>query len=718
MARTLLGILQIIMKQEGAAETKTAITNAVRGIESATGRLAHGTWGDKFDAQLDRLKVSPTERAAILASYDRLNTALNGKMTGQAKAGWRNGVVAQLAAMRDGMETTEKRAVTMMGRLAATFSSVGRYALGGALVYGGYSVVRGGVNAAAEQQRVEAKGHFAGLSPEEQGQLKTASEELSAKYGLATSVMLEGLQEAALAMPTTADAIKSGDTIARLMTSLEAIYGSDGALSGTYSVLKAIDNIGQNQTPEAVLEAANAFMQAQQVLGADFSPDAFRQMLQYARTAGKALDTDFLYRWLPGLASETAGADAGTKLRANFDQLVVGRASDKAKAVQKKYGILGEDGGLIGRDVYEQNPVLWAHDVLLPALKKAGVDTENPVSLAQALGEITNNRQSSDFLAASLLSFEQYVRTATKRIPNASGLAAADEVRQLDPFAATQGFINSLSNLSGALGTHMFPVIIPALNGLSSSVEKMVTAVRGSSGAQLGLAGLAALIGGIGAWKVGSAAFGGITALTTAGPSLQTAAVMLQEAAVGLGGGATAAGTGKKPLGGGVDLMGTLSKALGLGFLADVAHNMGAFALPDGSKSWDRNVVDFLDPGLGRTLYGDHGTFFQSPGFTTPGPSVGMANNPMMTGIFPDGQSAPWGGDEAAKLAADTGARIKAAMDVTASPQVDTSSMQEALILANQLAAALRNIGGLAKTASAKVQRDVLSSYSDYGVAP
>ncbi|MFP9138567.1 hypothetical protein ACLI1C_15415 [Devosia sp. XGJD_8] len=55
-------------------------------------------------------------------------------------------------------------------------------------------------------------------------------------------------------------------------------------------------------------------------------------------------------------------------------------------------------------------------------------------------------------LARSILRFEQYLRTVTEYAPRATGLDAAEEVRDIDPFVAVTGRVNSLRNLSAALG--------------------------------------------------------------------------------------------------------------------------------------------------------------------------------------------------------------------------------------------------------------------------
>ncbi|MGB3338709.1 MAG: hypothetical protein WBA73_16160 [Devosia sp.] len=706
MARTLIGSLILRLKQEGAAEAKRSVTDALSGIEGAARRMNTGNWGSKFDEALRRLKVTPAEHAAIVQSWGRLQTAIDGKMTGPQKSAWRTGVLGHLASIRAEIDHTNTRAKALGNTLRGlgNFATIG---IGGLGAYGAYRGVRGGVNAAFEQQRVEAQGHFAGLSEGDQGALKSAAEELSAKYGLSMSNVLQALQEAAMSMPDTASALAAADDIARLLVGLETRYGPDGAVAGAYDILKGLDNVGMNQSPEEIHKALDAFLRAQYVLGADFSPAGFKQMLQYARIAGKSLDDDFLLTWLPIMAAETAGADAGTKVRASFDQLIIGRASEESEKKQKAYGLRTDETGLVGQDLYAQNPILWANEVLLPALKAHGVNTDDPVQLGQAIGEITGNRQSADFLASSLISFQQYIRLAMERMPAAFGLNAADEIRDRDPFATVQGLVNSLCNLSGARGEPLVPVIIPALSGLSGAIEGVAASVRGAEGGEVGIGALATVAAGLGALTIGKVGVSWIMA----GPSLQTAAVMLQGAATSLGGagvGGAAGSTGKK----GGWLAGTLgwAAALGIagapGFLSELVTG-GATS----TEEFDAQVAEQGD--IKRRLWemaNGVGGWINPSGAVDHAPVEATNEVPGLAGmVHPEALTNM--GVEADK----TKTKLEA-LNTTLKPVVDLAHIN-ALVALLRTAIWLQGQLGAAPGSSG-VSSQINASYSDFGVAP
>src|SRR5690606_36110401 len=132
------------------------------------------------------------------------------------------------------------------------------------------------------------------------------------------------------------------------------------------------------------------FMRAWQVSGKDIDPAAWAQGIKYARGSGKVFDHDFLSRVLPFVMAETSGTDAGTQLRAIFDQFIVGRASKESIAAQTEYGLRDgvkrdatgrviEKGSLTQADLFAKNPLDWFNKVLLPAMEAKGVNTGDPV---------------------------------------------------------------------------------------------------------------------------------------------------------------------------------------------------------------------------------------------------------------------------------------------------------------------------------------------------
>ncbi|MBF6992730.1 hypothetical protein, partial [Cupriavidus sp. IK-TO18] len=179
--------------------------------------------------------------------------------------------------------------------------------------------------------------------------INSQSDYLSGKYRLSKSQIFEVMKEASLSMPSTDAALAVSEKMAQAFLILSNAMGSEGAISGLRQFNKAMDNI-EKVTPKEYTNYLENFMKAQQVAGMDIDPGAYAQAIKYARSSGKVYGDDFMSKWLPFLIAETGGSDAGTQIRAAFDQFIVGRASKKAIKAQEEYGIRSSDGQLIGGD--------------------------------------------------------------------------------------------------------------------------------------------------------------------------------------------------------------------------------------------------------------------------------------------------------------------------------------------------------------------------------
>ncbi len=246
MARTLVGILQILLKQD-VTQKAPEINQALEGIQRTANRLGNAPWGARFQGQLDRLKLSPAEWAAVAQSYGLLARDINGRLGRADLATWKLGVISHLASVRAGLRQTSTQARSTAQIFKTAFAGG---MIGGLGTYAAYAGVRGGTTAAFEQQRQQANAYFAGMSAEDRERIKGASEALSAKYGIFSADMFEVLKEASLSMPSTDIALEAGDTMARLFVVLETMFGREGAISGLYDLNKMADNSELNLSAE------------------------------------------------------------------------------------------------------------------------------------------------------------------------------------------------------------------------------------------------------------------------------------------------------------------------------------------------------------------------------------------------------------------------------------------------------------------------------------
>ncbi|WP_108461359.1 hypothetical protein [Devosia naphthalenivorans] len=727
MARTLVGILQILLRQD-VTQKAPEINRALASIQGAANRLGSAPWGAAFDRQLDKLKLTPAERAAISSSYGLLARDINGKIAKADLATWRHATLGHFAAVRTGIDeanASARRFHTTVGKMVRmgliTFGGVGG-------LYMGSRAVHGGATAASEEWRQKAEARYSGLPEEERDALWNQSVKLAGERRLNNALVFQMLREAALAMETTDDAIAVSDAMAQALLYLSNTLGADGAVNGLRGFNRAMDNV-QNITPEEYHKSLEAYIRAQQMTGADMDPTAFAEAIKYSRAAGKIFSDEYLFQWLPFRIAEVGGSDAGTQLRAFSDNTIGGTATDKVEDYQTQIGVRNEDGTMAYAAELLQNPERWINERLVPALEAAGVNTKDNVQLAQVLNDVASNRLARDFILSAITNWDQKQRLV-ENLPRTAGLAAADDIQDVNPFATLDGLVDSLENLSGAAGNHIFPVIIPAMNSLADTINSMAAGIREMPGGAFGLAAGGVGLGLLGAWKVGA----GMIALTTAGPSLQTAAVMLQGAATSLGGTGAAAGAA-----GAASNQGWLAAALtwlkGAGVVA--APAVAAELVTGQPGSMEEYEAQVAEQGRIKTQLWDMVNSVLGTGSAEPPPPLPSPYDdlsPAGADVMPG--SPGWGASldsqfgsgagpqvdtgqiDAAGTAADTAAGKLQVLNGTLVPKVDTTDLQHALLLANRLSAALQGIGGLMQSQSTSVRDQVNASYADYGVAP
>ena len=738
MARTFIGELILRMKDDASGKAQAAagkMESSMDRINRAAKRLGDAPWGGRFQSQLDKLGASARDLDHLRSSWERLQASfqkdnLSKAMQRTQIANWKTAVLGDFIKgqqqIRRELAETEKHYRNWRYNVSA-ITRAGLVMMGGYTgAYMGGMMAREGLVAASNEQRERARQHFAGLPKTEQDQIEKQAGELSVKYRTTQAAAMEIMREARLAMPSAEAAFSVAEEMIQAYKMLGLMYGPDQAITGLRAFNKAMDNINVNQNRDEYRTALDSYIKAQQITGKDMDPEGYAQAIKYARTSGKVFGHDFLFNWLPYIISESGGSDAGTQLRAAFDQFIVGRASKQSKKKQAAFGLRDDDDRLLGQQQFGENPITWIKDVLLPQLQKKGVDTEDTTELARVLGELTNNRLSADLLSRVLLSYEQYKRQVDMAT-NAVGLEGAKDIDSLDPFSAFKGFKDAMANLSAAV----LPMegISAGLISLADGINSVSQAWRdGDWMAKAGITG-AGIGGAYGIYKVVS----GLLALGTAGPALMGAAASLEAAAISLGaagGNDILGGDGGKKKSRGLFGSGWFTPvtlgAAGITGLAAVAEKYKEYRRDhpeiqerDDAKTAQnmqalRAVVDAMVPDRGNEdiLAG------QRAASTGGNPLQDAVDNATRLGggpVVDTGQI-----DGAQQKAEQAGQDILTALSVVATPVVNTGALDAALAKAREFVALMRQANSLASAtpSGGSVTRQMNRNFTDHGVVP
>lgn len=469
-------------------------------------------WGANMQRQMERFGASAREIDAVRSSWDRLQARLSaggisGKLRTNEIAAWRNATIGHFTAVRASAASTDAQIAKLNRSLSGTVRNALLMSGAG---YGGFNLGRSGIEAGATYEDLKLRLDNVGWAKDVQDKIIAEANRLAPRFGQSRATMLETLIEGAISSDKPLDVLKKSDTLGRSIV-MESLYGGTGrAVEGVRNLDKARDNLGI-EDPAKVRQFYDNYFRAKSVLGADLNPDQYRQAIQYARTAGKVVDMKFLATTLPSIIAETKGGDAGTQLRAAFDQFIVGRASKQAKAMQAEYGLRDKRGRLVGEEKFS-NPIAWVNDVVAKKLEKRGqlkrdetgrVAGDGKVVLARVLGQLTNNRLSSDFLYRLIDQAELYERQGRQMRESRGGLDSADKVLQESPSMSWQSLQSSLQNAASSITEPLWSTILPGLNGLSGGINSLATSLQSMDPGNLaklsaigvGLFGLSKFIG-------------------------------------------------------------------------------------------------------------------------------------------------------------------------------------------------------------------------------
>lgn len=724
MARTLVGQLILRLKAEGLGEANK-VQQALANVDRAVKRMGTvGSWGVGFQKQLAALKLAPADLRQVEQSWVRLHDSikqnnLDKSLRGNAISQWKTNTIAELAQARGDWDrhyaaierNTRAHAARMQGLMKPLFVSMGFYT--GA--YGGGLVIRDAMMAASERSRVEAENYFRGLSPEERAKIEGAADGQAEKRRVSKTNVMEIAADAAMSFPDTDAALSTLDSQISAFKIWSNTYGPEAAIAQLRAFNRAMDNINVTD-PTEYQGLLNNFVKAWQVTGKDIDAGQFAQAIKYARSSGKVFSHDFLSRVLPFIMAETSGSDAGVQMRGIFDQFVVGRATKSSITAQTQYGLRGNDGTLIGQAEFALNPMDWAQKYLLPALEKNGVDMGDEVELARVIGTLTNNRVTSDAFTKMLLGWDQMQRLLNDRFPNAHGLATADKIDEMALGPAWQGLATAFENLAAGV-VPVQAVIIPALNGLADAMNALAAEAEAnplatSLGIGAGVAGAA-----YGGKKVFDAISGGF-GLKASAVALDGSAAALTRAAVALGGAAAVDGIGPRgsktpkggrPTSGGAGVLGGFAGGLFGGpagwvtATALLAYEIDRIAQDNREQIGE---AGFAKPPTVQDESNFGGRSAASPREAQEGSMRQLqilVNSGEMEAVFED----------AKRGAAETGQSIEQSLAVTARPSVDTSSLANAVAMAHQLAALLREIGSLVQQSNATVGQELRRNFAD-----
>lgn len=640
----------------------------------------------------------------------------------------RNGAIAQ-----DELAAAQRKALTVQAEeakaqhthgIAARSSALGQALplLGPALV----AAVVKGVEAAAKIQGADIANMSAGIPGPERNAAERQAIALSAKYpNLGTAEVLQTYKELRSVLPDSKEVPKMMDVVVKAKSAMEA-SGLDA--DGLIYALKAAELLGKASSPEALKDYLNTFVKAQQVEGKTIDPEGMFNFAQQLKAAAPNLSSRFVNTLGPLLLQEL-GANGGTAVQ-QFEKQIQGGFQGNLHAAAKEFVAIGlanksdfettksgeikgmkHGHSVVGADIAEHDPDKWVYDTLVPALVKAGYKTTE--DQIKELPRLFPNTNAANVVAKLLQQKDQWAAKAD-RINAAPGTDSLPD--QMQGVAVAFGaFKTQLVDFIGVLDGPAMKDIGAGLSFLTTElgsakveVDKFAQAFPTAARAlaDLGVAAAAAT----GGWLslkmfTGFGLTGSASALTASAAELSAAAVAL--GAKGVPGGGP--GGDKIPSLRGKAAIGVMT---GADLLANAPNTDEAInrILNDNSQSVVGQAMTASADAI-RKLASDLRRQFDE--LMSPGPEI--RRHPGRDVHSPSTGPYSYTPAESAKVSVDnksldetTGkaheaAAAVASLNTVVEPQVDTSTIQHALELADALHRKLSDINGVALRAVASI---------------
>lgn len=471
----------VISATDKTGATFSNIAAKMKGLERAASSLRGGKaplWGDRFQKDIDRLRLSERDLDRVRASWDRLHATMRGG--GPIRAAdwvaaqerWKASTLTGLRAVRGEMDATSKAGMLMTASMGRLFALAGG-------VYGLQRAGRFAWHEGAVLAREEARNWLAGMTPQENDAAGQRARRLSTAYpSVDQAQILEryrnlrsfgGSAEAASAMID--DHIKG-------LVVLQSIKGRDQAMSEMPQFLRGLDILGRNESPKAVSRLLNAYLKGL-AIDSDLNMREFAMMARYSKSAGATLSEEFLGAIAPTFMQDIGGARFGTMLGSMVAQTTGGRASKSAKAYQTKVGLRGGKGDMVDADLLLSNPYDWAQKYIPDAMRKVKMDPGKESDVVKFMSKLFSNQLVADFFNKLITQADQAERNR-RLYGSARGLDAADDLKNKDPFVALEGFFASVRNLAAVATSPQMESAAATLNRFAETLNNTANAISGA----------------------------------------------------------------------------------------------------------------------------------------------------------------------------------------------------------------------------------------------
>ena len=474
MAEKTLTAELLIKARDATGNTLATLANKFRQFDK-TAKQSLGAltgWGDKFQKELERLKVAPRYIDRTAQAWARLQREWEGKgpptteWTAKQER-WKDATLAQLRQVEAAYERTAQRN-RRRGSLFAGLPGV-------ISAYGGYRAGRTAAEKVGEQQREGAREWLGGMSAEETAQATQAARGISAKYPSVGPVsVMEHIRLLRARFGSFEHAIENVEELVKAQVVLQTLSGGENSGADLEHLVLGIEGLGAGADPSKFKTFLGGFIRAKSLFP-DITGEDVQTYLQRSKASKYGIGADYLNNVAFTMIQHEGATQFGTEQASAFSALVGQRQTKKAQAVMRRFGLLDEEtGNIVDETGFVRDPRKWTQEHLRPQLEQQHLDLteENKERLIATIQKMFSNRNVGEFFT-SLLVNEPVIKKDAAMLAAAQGTEGAGELRARDPFVALKGVTEQLGGFVQVVGGPFGEKAAAVLNSIADAIARL-----------------------------------------------------------------------------------------------------------------------------------------------------------------------------------------------------------------------------------------------------
>jgi hypothetical protein len=388
-----------------------------------------------------------------------------------------NTVSTALAAMSKDFAKTDAKAVALKKTLhdIKVLGTLG--IISGAIGYAGFKVLDKTYEVAKEYENTFARFKALNLGDVMNRNADNFARATNA-IGVSSTEMMATLRDLTAVTGDPKLAMQLAPKFAQMSFANKAVFG-EGGMKMDAAQIRALEKIieikGGYKDAATFLAQAEMMQKVISGTGGMVKPSDFLAFIKTAGVSGRLLDNEMFYYTMEPLIQEMSGNRVGTGTMSAYNNLAQGRSTVRAAREMMRLGILDpknvdydkigqikaiHPGALKGFDQYTTDPYHWMQQVLIPALKAAGITTQQ--AMINEMGAIFGNRTGSNLFSLMLMQQDKINKNVAID-KNAMGREDLLAMALKTPRGAELAYAAAMNRFETAAGRALVPIVIPAL---------------------------------------------------------------------------------------------------------------------------------------------------------------------------------------------------------------------------------------------------------------